>query len=189
MLSLRPWVAAVLLLASPAAATTVTTLSVDSGQSFLIAGSGPIEALAGTITLEIGALPVGPGNTTFDVIGLDVTTTSGSTIVLDPLQSSPGLGVLSPAGGFLIPTLYLRLSDGVTTADLALPDVTGSVVFGPGGAGVAELSSGFTVLGPSGPIDVSFVAFVPEPASALLAGFGLAVLAARARRSAWEASR
>jgi len=189
MLLLRPLVAAALLCASPAAATTLTVLVVDSGQSFLIAEGGPIESLAGSLQLEVGALPVGPGNTTLDVVGLDLHASGGGTIVLDPGQPSPGLGVLASSGAFLIPTLFLRLSDGVTSVDLALPDVTGSVVFGPGGASIAELSTGFGVLTPSGLVDVTLLAVVPEPSSAILAAAGLAALVRRGRRGAKEISR
>jgi len=184
---LRPLLAAVLF-ASPAAATTLTTLVVDSGQSFLIADSGPIEALAGTLRIEIGTLPFGPGNTSFDLVDLDLATTFGGTIVLDPAQPAPGLGVLSPSGAFLIPTLFLRLSRGGDTLDLALPDVTGSVELGPGGA-LSVVTTAFAIATPEALVNVTLRAEVPEPASALLGAFGLAALATAARRRAQEGVR
>src|SRR5690606_12132178 len=113
------------------------------------------------------------------------TASGGATITLDPGVASPGLGVLTPAGAFLIPTLFVRIDDG-SAIDLAIPDVTGSVAFGPGGASIDSLVSSFGIdSGPPGGVVTVTVVAVPEPASAALLALGLAGLAARtARREA-----
>lgn len=174
-----------LALAAPATALTVVTLALDPGQSALTPAVGTPQSLAGSITLQIGALPLGAANTTFDVIALAATASGGATITLDPGVASPGLGVLTPAGAFLIPTLFVRIDDG-SAIDLAIPDVTGSVAFGPGGASIDSLVSSFGIdSGPPGGVVTVTVVAVPEPASAALLALGLAGLAARtARREA-----
>ena len=79
---------------------------------------------------------------TMDDLGFDVRALSlvasgpgGFTIGLDPGVASPGAGVLNVAGQFLIPTLFLRLDDGLTLTDLALANVTGTLT--PSGPGCA----------------------------------------------------
>lgn len=189
---LRPWLAlvAALALASPASAATIVTLALDPSQSSLSPEVGSAESLSGTITLALGTLPLGGANTTFDVIGLSVTASGGATIALDPDVANPGLGVLTPAGAFVVPILYVRITQG-SAVDLPIPDVTGSVVFGPGGASLAQLTTSFGIDtgAPAGVVTVNVVA-VPEPASLALFGFGIAALCGRrAARGRQEVSR
>jgi hypothetical protein len=169
-------------LAAPAAASTIVTLALDPGQSSLTPQVGAGQSLGGTITLRLGALPLGGSNTTFDVIGLAVTASGGATIGLDPAVVNPGLGVLTPAGVFVVPTLFVRITQG-TPVDLPIPDVTGSVLFGPGGASIERLETTFGIDtgAPAGVVTVHVVA-VPEPASAVLLAFGIAALASRRAR-------
>lgn len=175
--------AAILLEAGSAGATTIVSLAVDPTQSVVAPAVGAAESVSGTITLRIGSLPT-LANTAFDVIGLSLTTSGGNTISLDPNIANPGLGVLTPGGGFLIPSLFVRLVQGSTALDFSIPDVTGSVAFGPGGASIALASTSFAlaVSGPSGDVTVMLRA-VPEPSVALLAAGGLALLACAARRT------
>lgn len=176
--------ATVVALAAPASALTIVTLALDPAQSALAPDVGAPQSLAGAITLRIGTLPLGATNTTFDVIALSASASGGATLALDPDVANPGLGVLTPAGTFLIPTLFVRITDGAAT-DLAIPDVTGAVAFGPGGASIQSLESSFGIdTGPpAGVVTVGVVAVVPEPASAALLALGLAGLAARAART------
>ncbi len=167
--------------AGPAAAASIVTLSLDPTQSSLVPSSGPAETLSGTLVLSIGALPLGGSNTTFDVTGLAVAASGGATIGLDPDVPDPGLGVLRPDGAWLVPTLFVRVTRG-SSLDLAIPDVTGSVDFGPGGASITRLVTSFAIDTGAGDVLTVNVVAVPEPGTLLLAASGLAVLASRARR-------
>lgn len=171
-----------LLLATPARALT-TSLTLDPSTSSLLPEAGAAEGLSGTLTLAVGALPVAGAATSFDVIDLALTATGGSTIGLDPTAAAPGLGVLHPDGSFLIPTLFLRLAGG-TTVPLALPDVMGEVVFGPGGASLLSLATAFAVDAgpPAGLVSVTVNAVVPEPGTLGLLAAGLATLALARRQ-------
>jgi len=176
--------AATLLALAPAAgAVSIVTLPLDPSLSALVPQAGAPQSLSGSITLRVGALPLPGSNTPFDVIGLALTASGGATIGLDPAIASPGLGVLSPAGAFLVPTLFVRIDDG-TIQDLAVPDVTGNVTFGAGGASLTRLDATFAIEtgGPAGLVTVT-VAAVPEPAAAALLALGLAALGTRRTRT------
>lgn len=175
--------AAILALAAPAGAVSVVTLPISSAQSALTPEVGAAQALSGSITLSLGALPLGGVSTTFDVIALSLVASGGATIGLDPTVASPGLGVLTPAGAFLIPTLFVRITDG-GVQDLAIPDVAGSVSFGAGGASLAGLVTSFGIdTGPPAGVVTVDVTAVPEPGAAALLGLGLAALGARRART------
>jgi len=174
--------------AGPAAAASIVTLALDPTQSSLVPASGPAETLSGTLVLRVGALPLGGSNTTFDVIGLAVTASGGATIGLDPDVLDPGLGVLRPDGAWLVPTLFVRITQG-SSVDLAIPDLTGSVEFGPGAASITRLVTSFGIdTGAGGIITVNVVA-VPEPGTLLLAATAVTTLALYARRARAEVSR
>ena len=180
--------AAALLAPAPAArAVSIVTLPIAPAGSTLVPQVGAPQTLGGSITFRIGTLPLGGSNTPFDVIALSATASGGATIGLDPAIANPGLGVLTPGGSFLIPTLFLRLDDG-SPLDVAIPDVTGTVTFGPGGATIAAFSAGFEVDAgaPAGIVAVQ-VSSVPEPAVLALVALGLAAFGARRLRT--EASR
>jgi hypothetical protein len=163
---------------APAArALTIVTLALDPGASAVTPDGGAPQSLSGTITLAIGTLPLGGSNTTFDVVDLAVVASGGAAFALDPSASGPGLGVLKPAGAFLVPTLFLRITDGAAE-DVAIPDVTGSVVFGPGAASIEALSVAFDLATAGGLVHVGLLA-VPEPATIGLLAAGLAALAVR----------
>jgi hypothetical protein len=161
---------------TPAAgASTIVTLEIDDDDSRITFEGGSSERVHGTITLAIGSLPVGGSSTTFDVVGLDFTWVQ--TVTLDPGVANPGLGVLSPTGAFLVPTLFLQIFD--YDDSIAIPDVTGTVEFGRSGASIRKLSVAFDLLSDEvGLVQVSLVA-VPEPATIALLAAGLAALGLR----------
>lgn len=131
--------------------------------------------LAGSLALDVASIPVAAPA----VLRLtDVSASGGgAAIALDESVLSPGLGVVQPDGSFLIPTLFLRVDHGSGPFDLAIPNVTGTLVFGTSG-GVVGLASSFDIDTGSG-IVTAVVAAVPEPGTALLLASGLAALARR----------
>jgi len=158
-------------------------LSIDPAQSTLTPASGPVETLSGTLKLKLGAPPPLVSNTTFDVVGLNAQSSGGLVITLDPALSRPGAGVLSPAGDFLIPNLFLELDDGLSSFQLTVPDVTGSYGALAGCPGPVCLLTSFDIdTGPlaSGLVSVELFA-VPEPSAGALLALGLAGLATRRR--------
>ncbi len=156
---------------------TTFPLSLDPALSSLTLAGSPPQSLSGTILVSIDSLPLGGTSTSFDVIGLALTASGGASLDLDPALAAPGLGVLTAAGSFLVPTLFVRITDG-ETIDLAIPDVTGDVVFSSGGASIETLAAAFELDTPSGIVALSLLA-VPEPATAVLLTAGLAVLCSR----------
>jgi hypothetical protein len=164
--------------ATPVGALTLTLVP---GQSSIVPEVGSGESLAGTLEIALGALPVS-ATTTLDLTDVSVTSSGGTTVALDPASPSPGLGVVNPAGAFLVPTLFLELTSGTASLALAIPNVTGTLAFGPGGASVIGLQSSFSVDSGTlaGILTVTLVA-VPEPGTLALAGAGLLFLALRAR--------
>ena len=125
--------------APQAGAATIVVLSLDPSASSLTPAAGPAQSLSGTLTLSVGSLPTGGANTTFDVVGLAVSASGGASFALDPGVANPGLGVLSPAGAFLVPDA-LAAHHGRRDLRRRDPGRARDVVFGPGGA-VAQPSS------------------------------------------------
>lgn len=171
---------AVIALAAPGAEATLVTLSLDPALSSLTPEAGAPQSLSGTIAIDVGSLPLGGTNTSFDVVGLSLTASGGATFRLDPALANPGLGVLDPAGSFLIPTLFVRVTDGDIT-EFAIPDLLGSVAFGVGEASIRELSTAFAIETATGLVSLSLVA-IPEPATAALLAAGLVALCVRGGR-------
>lgn len=166
------------LLAAPAPAALV----IDPGQSTLTPTVGGVETLSGDLQVALGAAPPLVANTTFDVVSLNATSSGGLDITLDPSLSNPAAGVLNPAGGFLIPNLFLELDDGVTLFQLTVPNVTGSYGDFTGCPGSVCLETTFDIDtgGAPGIVTVHLFA-VPEPGTALLLWLGLAALGVRTR--------
>jgi hypothetical protein len=173
-------VAALLLGAWPAGAVSFGPLAVVP-PSAASPESGPPQTLTGTLALDVASLPVA-GPTLLSLLDVSVTG-GGASFALDPTVTTPGIGALQPDGSFLLPTLFLRVTSGPDVFDLAIPNVTGTLSFGPGGTSVVGLESSFAIDsgGPAGRIAVRIVAAVPEPGTALLLAAGLAGLAARTR--------
>jgi hypothetical protein len=158
-------------------------LAIDPSQSSIVPEVGSPESLSGALTLTLGQLPVAQ-NTTMDVTFLAATSSGGIAIALDPASPSPGAGVVSPAGAFLIPTLFLRVQDALGSFDLAVSNVTGTVVFDSSSQRIERLSTAFEIDsgGPGGVLQVTVVAALPEPGGLALAGAALGVLLAARRR-------
>jgi hypothetical protein len=167
-----------LVLASPVAAIV---FDADPAQSTITPPGGSPSPLTGSMRVEIGELPP-TTTTTFDVTEAAFAS-AGYTISLQPIVS-PGLGVLSPTGDFLIPTLFLSIDDGASVVDFALPNITGLLLGnGPGCLYEYCLESSFEIdTGGGALIAVDLVA-IPEPGTALLVGIGLGALALRGRRA------
>ncbi len=176
--------------AFPAAAVSLVTLTLDPTESSLTPMLGAPQSLSGTLTLSLGDVPPGGGNTAFDLVGLAITASGGGTIGIDPSVIGPLLGVLHPAGDWLFPVLSLLLTQ-PSTSDLSLSiaDVTGVVTFGSDGS-LASLSSAFSIdTGLAvGNLAVNVVA-VPEPGTLPLLAGALATLATIAQRRRREAIR
>ena len=176
-------------LAGPASAGPLLNLTVDSSASSVALAGPPADSrtLSGTLAIELGAPPPLAATTTFDLRALTLLASGpgGFSIGLDPDVANPGAGVLNVAGQFLIPTLFLLLDDGVTQSDLALTNVTGTLVAnGPGCPYSYCLETSFEIAGgpPYGEISVELTA-IPEPSTALLVAFGVSSLAVAGRRS------
>jgi len=161
--------------AGPAAAVSFGPLSVTP-PSAIVPPAGTGEALTGSITLDVASIPV-VAPTLFRLTDVSVLASGGASFALDSAIASPALGVVQASGAFQIPTLFLRVADGATSFDLAVPNVEGTLLFGSGGD-VVGLTSSFEVDSLTGGIlTVNLVAAVPEPGTALLIAFGLAALA------------
>jgi len=132
----------------------------------------------GSISIDVAAIP----HDTPQLFELtDVSITAGPLLfVLDPTLATPALGVIQPDGRFLIPTLFLRGSDGVTEFDLAIPNVSGVTYGAPDTA--LGLFTQFQIDDGVDVFDVAIYAAVPEPGSVLLMTIGCAALALRARK-------
>lgn len=134
--------------------------------------------LTGTLTLDVASVPVvGPTGMRLT----DVSASAGGfTITLDPTLLTPALGAVQADGSFTIPTLFLRVDEGFGPFDLAIPNVTGTLAFDPGG-GVIGLASSFEIDTASGVQLVTITAQIPEPGTALLVALGISLVAARSR--------
>jgi hypothetical protein len=164
---LRSALALGLLLGGPAHAVQLTFGLLP--ESAIVPQAGDPQPLVGSITIDVDGAPL---PTTLLRL-TDVSVTSGAlSIALDPTLASPGLGVLRDDGSFLVPTLFLRIDDGVAPFDLAVPNVTGML----GEAGVLESLFEIDSGGPAGILTVRVFAAVPEPGTLLLVGFGIAAL-------------
>ena len=171
-------VLAALALAAPAGAVSFGPLPVVP-PSGIVPQLGAAETLGGSITLDVASVPVA-GPTLFSLTDVSVLASGGASFALDPTVLSPALGVVQADGGFLIPTLFLRVTDGATQLDLAVPNVAGTLFFGADGS-VVGLASSFEVdsLSPAGILAVNVVAGAPEPASGLLLLLGLGAIAVK----------
>lgn len=155
-------------------------LDADPAQSSITPAGGSPSPITGTLEVAVGQLPP-VSNTTFNLI--DVALYSGGHAISLQSIANPGLGVLAPAGNFLIPTLFLSVDDGVTPVDIALANVTGLLFArGPSCAYDYCLSSSFEIdTGAGGLLGVTLYA-TPEPSTALLVALGLAGVALQRRR-------
>jgi hypothetical protein len=111
----------------PAAARSTFTLALDPLQSsFAPEGDAPVQELSGILSFEVDSLPL-VANATLELLEVQVDSSGGLEVILDPSLETPGLGVLFTDASLLIPTLFLRISTGGEPVDLAVTDVTGEV--------------------------------------------------------------
>jgi hypothetical protein len=91
-LRIRPLLlaAGLMALAAPARAVGIVTLPISPASSALVPETGAAQSLSGSITLRLGALPLGGADTSFDVIALAATASGGAAIGLDPTVANPG---------------------------------------------------------------------------------------------------
>ena len=157
--------------------------------SAIVPEAGPGEALSGAITLDVSSVPVA-SPTLFSLTNVSVLASSGASFALDPDVPSPAIGVVQPAGSFLIPTLFLHIVQGASSFDLAVPDVAGTLIFDTDGS-VVGLESSFAIdsLSPAGTLMVNLVVGVPEPGAGALALATLMALYAIGARARKEISR
>ena len=161
-----------LLVAPRAGAVTLFDFDVLPGSGFQI---GPLmEDLTGGLTFALGD-PAPSGNSPFDLVDLALTSTTGVVIGLDLGFANPGLGVLSPSGAFLIPTLLLQVGNGAVFP-LTLSDVTGSVDVPLGEGSVLVVTSIDVGSGISVQLQAGVASAVPEPGAFALFLCGLGVL-------------
>jgi hypothetical protein len=155
-------------------------LDADPAQSAITPAGGSASPITGSLNVAIGQLPP-VSNTTFDLT--EIALNSGGYAISLQSIANPGLGVLAPAGNFLIPTLFVSIDDGVTPVDIALANITGLLFArGPSCAYDYCLTSSFEIdTGAGGLLGVSLYA-VPEPSTALLVALGLAGVALERRR-------
>lgn len=136
------------------------------------------QPLAGTLSFEIDMTPF---SSPFVLRLTEVSIAgAGFSISLDPTLTTPGLGVTQVGGAFQIPTLFLRVNDGVNAFDLAIPNVTGQVLFDAVST-IVGLRSAFEIDTGAGIELVTITAIVPEPGTALLVALGLSLVASRSR--------
>lgn len=136
---------------------------------------------SGSMAVSVGApLPV-PSRTTFELTALSVEAGPLS-VGLDPSLARPGYGIVDPDGSFLVPTLYLLLSEGGALTPLVIPDLTGSLRAGGDDCVYTYcLDTTFSVATSGGLIDVTISA-IPEPGTAALVGLGLFCIGRVCRR-------
>ena len=159
--------------AGPAAAVAFGPLPLVS-PSAIYPELAETETLTGSIELDVESVPVA-APTVVQLTDVTVQASGGATFALDPSVLSPGLGVVQASGSFLIPTLFLRVVDGATSFDLAVPNVEGTLSF-DGNGDVVGLTSSFQVeSATAGILDVDI--FAPEPDSTLLIACALGALA------------
>jgi hypothetical protein len=171
---------AVLLAGGIAAAAPASAVQLQLGllpESAIVPEQGAEQPLTGALSLEIESDPM----PTAVLRLLDVSVAAGPlSITLDPALATPGLGILHDDGSFLIPTLFLRVADGVAAFDLAVPNVAGflhDLSGAPRLESVFEVDSG----GPAGVLTVR-IAAVPEPSALILLGVGIGALAGARKR-------
>ena len=161
----------VLAAALAAAPALSLPLTIDPAQSQVSDGA-TTQSLSGSLDVTLGP-DAGTATTTFELTSL-VLLAPGLSLTLDPAAPNPAAGVVNAAGSFLIPTLFVAFDVGPASQALALPDVTGSVVFD--GAGIARLDATVDVdPGGGAPLQTFTIVALPEPTAGLV-GLALASL-------------